>query len=1079
MTKLGKIAKRIFIISGSLLILLLAAAVLIPYFFKDDLLNMGKRFANERIDAKLDFNEKTVSLSILRNFPNLSFSIEDLSVTGKNEFEGKKLADIGRFYFTINLIDVIRKNYKINGIILDDADFYVKVLRNGKANYNIVESSSDTNTSKNSVELKLAIDYWEVNNMNLIYDDEPNAIYVEMNDFDHSGSGDFSQSLVDFETNTSIEELTFDMGNTRYLKKANVDVDFNANLDLANKVYTLKDNSLRINALELKADGSVRQPNATDTKLDLTFNAPKTSFASILSLVPAAYTANFDKVKTKGKVQLDGFVKGIYTASRLPAFAVNLVVDDAEVKYPDLPLPIKNINTKIAINSPSSDMDAMTVQVPRFHVEIGKNPFDATLNLKNPISDPDIQTTVNGTVDLNQLQQAFPLEGVLKLAGIINANLEVDTRLSYVDTKAYDKIKTEGKLSMIGVNYNANNLPPVTIENLEMKFNPESVQLQNFNFKIGNSDLKGKGALDNIMAYFSRNSLMKGELSLNSNYFDVNQILKAQKDAAQKTTTERRKDKSIATKMQDTTTANTFIFDNFEFKLQAAMKAIRYKTHNIVNVALEGDFSPSKVNLDNFELMIGKVDIRAKGMVENVFGYLLEEEVVKGNLTVYSNYMNLNQFMTKDGSAPEPKPSNKPMSENVEQIESDLEPIQVPANIDFTLFATCKRLLYDHYDFKNVQATVHIHNQILDVTALKADAFGGAIVMNGSYNTQNPEAPTFAFGYDVKQLDIQKIVQQVGLSTRFVPFLKSVYGNLNSEFQIEGKLLKNMYPDLSSIASKGIFKTFNTEVRNNGSLQKLGEKLNIDALKKLDLGNTTNFFTVENGRLKIDPASYKVKGMDVIFGGSHGLDNSMDYDMKMRIPRALLAKNPVGNAINNQVDKGLSLLAPQAKKLGVNLKNSNYVNLQVDILGSVKKPQFKVNLLGAEATGANVGQQITNTIKDEAQKVKNEVEAKAKAEAERIKKEAQAKLEAEKKRLQKEAEDRARKLVQQAVRDPKVALDSLKNTKVEDILTGNGSLLGKLDTLGGGIFNNQDNKKGEDNNSANPFGQFKNPFGKK
>lgn len=1086
MAKPRKILKKLLIVSGSLFVLLIAAAILVPYFFKDDLLLMGKEFANEQINAKLDFDEKATGLSIFHDFPNVSFSIEKLTVTGKEEFEGKKLADIGQFYFTVNIMDIINGTYTINGIMLDDADFYVKVLKNGKANYDIVKPSTDTTTASTTTssssegELALAIDHWEINNLNLIYDDEPSRMYVELNDLDHSGSGDFSLSLVELATETSIEEFTVQLGNARYLRKAKIGIDFNANLDLANQVYTLKDNSFRINALELNADGSIRLPNDKDVKLDLKFNAPKTSFASILSLVPSAYTADFDDVQTKGKVQLDGFAKGIYNDKRLPAFAINLLVEDAEVQYPDLPLPIKNINTKVAVNNPSSNLDEMTVQIPRFHIELGNNPFDATLNLKTPISDPDVQTTVDGTIDLDQLQQAFPMEGVSKLTGIIKANLEVDTRLSYVDKKQYDKVKTAGKLSVKGMNYNTTDLPPVKVNNLEMEFNPKAVNLLDFDFNIGNSDLKGKGDLDNIMAYFSRNSIMRGELKLSSNYFDANEILNAggeTEEAEEEATNERRADQDIATRMDDTTTASTPMFEDFEFDLQANMKAIRYENYNIVNVAFDGDFSPSQANLRNFEMLVGKVDIKAKGMLENVFGYLFNEEKIKGNLTLYSNYMNLNQFMTEDGSAPEPEPSKEPLPEDVEQIESDLEPIQIPANIDFTLFATFKRLLYDNYDLKNVQAEVHIYDQMVDIAALHADAFGGEIVMNGLYNAQNPEEPKFAFGYDVKHLNIQEIVRQVGLSERFVPILKSVYGNFNSEFKIEGDLLNNMYPDMASIVSKGVFETFDTKVRNSSALKQLGEKLNLNSLKQLDLGNTINFFTIEDGRLKVDPASYQVEGMDVILGGSHGLDNTMDYDMKLRVPRELLAQSPIGSAVNGQVDKGLSALTPQAQKLGLNLKDSEFVNLKVDILGTISKPKFKVNLLGAEGGAGNIGQQVTNTIKDEAQKVKDEVEAKAKAEADRLKAEAQAHIDAEKQRLKAEAEERARKLAQQAASNPKGALDSLKNTNIQNVLKGGDKPKVDPNKLGD-VFKSNDDKKGDGKKNSNPFGSFKNPFKK-
>ncbi len=138
--------------------------------------------------------------------------------------------------------------------------------------------------------MALKIDHWAFTNINLIYDDEPGQLYVEMKDLDHQGSGDFSNTMVDFETTTTIEALTVSSGGVRYLRKANLELDFNAGLDLAKKVYQLRDNRLRINALELAADGSVSQPNEEDIAMDLTFEASKTSFGSILSLVPAAYT---------------------------------------------------------------------------------------------------------------------------------------------------------------------------------------------------------------------------------------------------------------------------------------------------------------------------------------------------------------------------------------------------------------------------------------------------------------------------------------------------------------------------------------------------------------------------------------------------------------------------------------------------------------------------------------------------------------------------------------------------------------------------------------------------------------------
>ncbi len=362
--------------------------------------------------------------------------------------------------------------------------------------------------------------------------------------------------------------------------------------------------------------------------------------------------------------------------------------------------------------------------------------------------------------------------------------------------------------------------------------------------------------------------------------------------------------------------------------------------------------------------------------MENVFGYLFNDEILEGTVTFYSDYMNLNQFMTEDGSAEEPEATIEEVPDDVSTVESEMEPIVVPANLDVALLATMRRLLYDNYDLRNVQAEVHIKDQILDIVALHADAFGGDIFFNGSYNTQDPADPKFTFAYEVDRLNIPSVVNQVGLAQRFAPFLKSVTGTLSSDFEIKGDLQDNLYPDMGSLVAAGVLETFDTEIKNNPTLKRLGDKLKIDALKNPNLANTINKFRIEDGKFIVDPGAYKVAGMDIVAGGQHGLDNQMDYKVKMRVPRSLLGGNAVGAAANSAIDKGLASFAPQAQQLGIDLGQSEFINLQVDVLGALTKPEFKVNLLGAErGDGQNLGQQVASNIKEEAQKAKEELEA--------------------------------------------------------------------------------------------------------
>ena len=63
-----------------------------------------------------------------------------------------------------------------------------------------------------------------------------------------------------------------------------------------------------------------------DIAFDLTFAAPSTAFSELLSLVPAIYAHDFDKLQTSGTMALNGQVKGKYGPKAFPALAIRAKV---------------------------------------------------------------------------------------------------------------------------------------------------------------------------------------------------------------------------------------------------------------------------------------------------------------------------------------------------------------------------------------------------------------------------------------------------------------------------------------------------------------------------------------------------------------------------------------------------------------------------------------------------------------------------------------------------------------------------------------------------------------------------------
>ncbi len=81
--------KKLLIAFGILLVLFIAAIIIIPIILKEPITKAVKEEANKNLNATIDF--KDVSISLLRSFPDLYVGIEELSITGKDKFEGSTL----------------------------------------------------------------------------------------------------------------------------------------------------------------------------------------------------------------------------------------------------------------------------------------------------------------------------------------------------------------------------------------------------------------------------------------------------------------------------------------------------------------------------------------------------------------------------------------------------------------------------------------------------------------------------------------------------------------------------------------------------------------------------------------------------------------------------------------------------------------------------------------------------------------------------------------------------------------------------------------------------------------------------
>ncbi len=1012
-----KILKKILLALAVLLVLFIGVLVAIPYFFKDEIVAEIKNAVNENLNATVDFSD--VDISLLRDFPNVSLQIMDYSVTGQGEFDGVKLVAGKSFDVSVNFWSAWNFGevpLEIRSVNLEQPQVNIIVLGNGKANYDIAKATEETNAETDPYQIQLKS--YSITDGNIVYDDRLGSTFVEMSGLGHRGKGDFTQDVFDLQTSTTIEELTAKSGGVSYLKKAKVEYGAGFNIDLPNSKYTLRENDLSINDLHLEMDGWLALPPDGSIDMDLTFNAPQSEFKSLLSMVPNAYIEGYENVKAGGTFNLDGFVKGKYSASpeSYPAFKINFNIAGGDLKYPDLPMGITGINTDVAVNSPSSDLDKMVVDVSKLNLKVGNNPIAGYFKMKTPISDPDVDTKIKGVLDLGDFARAFPMEGVKTLNGMVNMDMAARTKMSTIDREDYANVDMSGSASIENMDYVAEGMPPVRIDAMRLFFTPKNVQVSNFDMKLGKSDLGGSGKIDNILAYFSPDATMKGDFKIRSNYFNADEWMAEEESVGSPPV-----GSSQSAEGEE-------LFNRFDFNVDGAVGKMDYDVYQLTDLKAKGRFTPNKLTASNLSGKIGDSDFAVSGVLTNVWNYIFKNETLGGNLKMTSRYMNLNQFMTEEEMA------------DAAPTEAT-EPFLVPAGMDINMAADMDKVIYDNMELRNVRGGLKIADEAVVFEDLTANTLGGQMAIKGGYDTKDAEKPKFDFGMQLADMDFQKAFNAFNTFQAIAPIGKFIKGNFNTRFNMSSVLGKDLMPDLETLTSDGFMQTINGKISGFGPLQDVANKLNVDAFENFDIKNTKNWFTVKDGELMLEEFDHQYQDISMKIGGTHKITGSgMSYYINAKIPREKIGKNPLGAAANS----GLDMLSGQASKLGLNLNAGEFVNVRIGITGTITDPKIDIKLLGTEGEAQSVQEAIVGTVKDEADKVvnkaKSDAEAKLKAEQEKLVNKAKAEADsltkkaadAAKKKLEAEAQKAKDDAAKKAAAEAKKLLDEEAKKKLEE-----------------------------------------------
>ncbi len=526
-----KIAITFLIIFSIIIITLLG----VPVLFKSAILQKTKATINKQVDANVGFS--ALKLSLLKSFPKVNLTLNDVLVVGTGDFQQDTLLKIPSIETNMGLFSLFGGEISINKVILNDPELFLKVNEFGKANWDIAVKVPEVEpqttkevVTKDEDGFTLLLDKVLINNASVIYKDEPLDFLIEFIDSDFNLNGKMYGANANITSTGKVARFSMDYDSVTYISNTSLEANSVLSINYETMDIALGENELLVNKLPINVSGNIRIPNDS-MYFDLKFQSKTSGLENMLALVPPAYAGYLEGMETSGNGSFKGYFKGKYFESQYPEFDMVLDVNNGKFKYKSLPEEIKNIGALLKISKPQGELDLTSIELKNAHAEVKDNPMDMHLVMRNLISGLQFDGAVVGKVDFNQLKDALPMDSI-DMQGILDVDVSVSGAYAAIESKEYGGINSEGAVTLSNIVVKDPGLrQAIFIPSGELGFSPQKITLSNFFMKIGSSDIQLKGAVSNYLDYIFNNGNLMGNLQLNSNFLNLNELMAIQAEA--------------------------------------------------------------------------------------------------------------------------------------------------------------------------------------------------------------------------------------------------------------------------------------------------------------------------------------------------------------------------------------------------------------------------------------------------------------------------------------------------------------------------------------------------------------------
>lgn len=508
--KMNVKTKKALKYTGISFIILIAFVLIAPQLFKKQIEKAVKDASKEYIITAVDF--KDLDVSFFKNFPNLSVSLNRLTISAPKEFNGLKTVESNSVDLGVDLFSLFSDQIKFTKLYVNEGKFNVVTDSLGNFSFAIFKTSDEPSTDSS---FSLALNKIHVKNTNVLYQDDQSKIKIQTNNTNISGNIQVTDKYINFETEADIKSLFFGLDKSVLVDHKPLKGTINTKVNMDPVSVEFNKSELLLANLPLNVLGKVAVlEKGIDFNLEV--KSKNASLENLFSLVPKEYQKWYEGMTFKGTSDIHFLLKGLMQDSvSNPNLNLKIAIANGSIatkQFQDL--PVENLHTKTELNLPQLNPDSLTVNVSEFAFNLGKGFAKGKVLYQFPMF---VNAAVDANLNITQLWQTLAISGMqLKGDVVLNGTVKGNYKTQTVKNKQGVLTTQIAEIPTFNVNANWQNgyfkwtEMPLAITSLSFNLKAENingnykntfVDIQNIDAKAGNNFIKGKLKLANLVDF--------------------------------------------------------------------------------------------------------------------------------------------------------------------------------------------------------------------------------------------------------------------------------------------------------------------------------------------------------------------------------------------------------------------------------------------------------------------------------------------------------------------------------------------------------------------------------------------------